>query len=152
MPALLSPPGAPPGGRAGRHPERDSAHDTQRVTMSAAMHHTARLFATAAVTAVLGATASSALAAGDAARGQQLYAVCSTCHGQNAEGSQEMNAPALAGREEWYLARQIENFRSGARGTDPKDTFGLQMAPMAKVLADKQAVDDVVAYLSSLKK
>jgi cytochrome c553 len=111
----------------------------------------ARFSALAAVLAAVMAT-EGALAAGDATRGQQLYAVCSTCHGQNGEGSQEMNAPALAGREEWYLARQIENFRSGVRGTDPKDTFGLQMAPMAKVLADKQAVDDVAAYLSGLKR
>jgi cytochrome c oxidase subunit 2 len=91
-----------------------------------------------------------AYAAGDAARGEQLYAVCSTCHGPKAEGMQEMNAPALAGREAWYIARQLENFRSGARGTDPTDVFGAQMAPMAKVLADKQAIEDVAAYLSSL--
>src|SRR5690606_23310849 len=60
-----------------------------------------------------------ALAAGDAARGQALYAVCSTCHGPNAEGLHEMNAPALAGREAWYLVRQLENFKAGIRGTHP---------------------------------
>jgi cytochrome c553 len=114
------------------------------------MRTTAGFTALAAAVATVTATGG-ALAAGDAARGQRLYAVCSTCHGQNGEGSQDMNAPALAGREEWYLARQIENFRSGVRGADPKDTFGLQMAPMAKVLADKQAIDDVAAYLSGLK-
>jgi cytochrome c oxidase subunit 2 len=101
---------------------------------------------------LLVATVGSALAAGDPVRGQQLYAVCSTCHGQNAEGLQEMNAPALAGREEWYLVRQIENFRSGARGSNPGDVFGLQMAPMSKVLADKQAIEDVAAYLNGLDK
>jgi cytochrome c553 len=101
---------------------------------------------------LLAAAAGSALAAGDPARGQQLYAVCSICHGQNGEGLQEMNAPALAGREDWYLVRQIENFRSGVRGSNPADVFGLQMAPMAKVLADKQAIEDVAAYLSGLDK
>lgn len=112
---------------------------------------TARITARFALLAAVAATGS-ALAAGDATRGQQLYAVCTTCHGQNGEGSQEMNAPALAGREVWYLVRQIENFRSGVRGSNPADTFGLQMAPMAKVLADKQAIEDVAAYLSGLAK
>lgn len=91
-----------------------------------------------------------AYAAGDAARGKTLFAVCETCHGPDARGLQEMNAPALAGREEWYLRRQIENFKSGARGTDERDIYGRQMAPMAQVLPDKQAIDDVLAYLSSL--
>jgi cytochrome c oxidase subunit 2 len=94
----------------------------------------------------------SATAAGDAARGAGLYAVCSTCHGPNAEGMKEMNAPALAGREEWYLARQIQNFKDGVRGGHAGDTYGLQMAPMAQLLADRQAIEDVAAYLSGLDK
>lgn len=91
-----------------------------------------------------------AFAAGDPARGRELYAVCSMCHGERAQGLEEMNAPALAGREAWYLVRQLEAFRSGLRGSNPADVYGAQMAPMAKVLADKQAVEDVAAYLSSL--
>jgi cytochrome c oxidase subunit II len=62
----------------------------------------------------------------------------------------EMNAPALAGREEWYLIRQLRNFKSGIRGSNPQDIYGLQMAPMAQVLATDQAIEDVAAYLSSL--
>jgi cytochrome c oxidase subunit II len=94
--------------------------------------------------------AGSAFAAGDATRGKGLYAACSTCHGPNAEGMREMNAPALAGREEWYIVRQLQNFKAGIRGTDPNDTYGLQMAPMAQLLADKQAMEDVAAFLRSL--
>jgi cytochrome c oxidase subunit 2 len=89
--------------------------------------------------------------AGDIARGQTLFAVCTTCHGDRAEGMQEMNAPALAGREEWYLKRQMQNFKSGARGTNSSDIYGLQMAPMAQLLQDEQAIADVAAYLASLK-
>ena len=89
-------------------------------------------------------------AAGDEARGKALYGVCATCHGPDAQGMKEMNAPRLAGREEWYLIRQLQNFKSGARGKDPRDTYGLQMAPMAQVLADQQAIEDVAAYLRSL--
>ena len=99
---------------------------------------------------VLASFAERGLAAGDPARGQALYAVCSTCHGLDAKGMKELNAPALAGREEWYLVRQIENFRTGRRGSDPNDIYGRQMAPMALVLADAQAIEDVAAYLSSL--
>jgi cytochrome c oxidase subunit 2 len=90
-------------------------------------------------------------AAGDVERGKTLFAVCATCHGDRAEGMQEMNAPALAGREEWYLKRQLQNFKSGARGTDSSDIYGLQMAPMAQLLQDEQAMADVAAYLASLK-
>lgn len=91
-----------------------------------------------------------ALAAGDVERGKTLFAVCTTCHGDQAEGMQEMNGPALAGREEWYLKRQLQNFKSGARGTDSNDIYGLQMAPMAQLLTDEQAIADVAAYLASL--
>jgi cytochrome c oxidase subunit 2 len=104
------------------------------------------LLALATITLYQGAV----LAAGDPERGKSLYGVCSTCHGEKAEGLQEMNAPALAGRESWYIIRQLQNFKSGVRGTDPGDTYGLQMAPMAQLLTDKQAMEDVAAYLSSL--
>ena len=93
-----------------------------------------------------------AAAAGDAGRGKTFYAVCATCHGPNAEGMKEMNAPGLAGREEWYIVRQLQNFRAGIRGGNPADTYGLQMAPMAQVLPDAQAMEDVAAYLNSLKR
>lgn len=89
-------------------------------------------------------------AAGDAERGKALYVVCATCHGPNAEGMQEMNAPALAGREPWYLIRQLRNFKSGLRGSDPGDIYGLQMAPMSQLLSSDQAMEDMAAYLNSL--
>lgn len=90
-------------------------------------------------------------AAGDPGRGAQLYAVCATCHGDRGEGMADMNGPALAGREAWYLKRQIQNFKSGARGGDSRDIYGQQMAPMAQLLADDQAIDDVLAYLATLE-
>jgi len=105
------------------------------------------ILAPAALAATIGANA---LAQGDVERGRGWYAICATCHGENGEGMQEMNAPALAGREEWYLVRQMQNFKDGVRGSDPGDIYGLQMAPMAQVLPDRQAIQDVVAYLASL--
>ena len=95
--------------------------------------------------------ASPALAAGDAGKGKALYAVCVACHGANGEGNKDVGGPRLAGRADWELARQIENFKSGARAYDPKDTFGAQMKAIAPTLANAQAVDDVVAYIGTLK-
>jgi cytochrome c553 len=45
----------------------------------------------------------------------------------------------------------MQNFKSGARGTNSSDIYGLQMAPMAQLLQDEQAIADVAAYLASLK-
>ncbi len=100
--------------------------------------------------AVLTLSATVALGEGDAERGKTFYAVCSTCHGPNGEGMEAMNAPALAGMQEWYVIRQLQNFRSGVRGTNPADIFGMQMAPMAQTLPNAQAIEDVAAYLRSL--
>jgi len=96
-------------------------------------------------------TAAEPTISGDAAAGKTAYAVCAACHGPNAEGNQQMGGPELAGQDDWYLARQIVNFKKGLRGYDPKDTFGMQMKPMAATLATDKAVNDVVAYISSLK-
>jgi cytochrome c oxidase subunit 2 len=86
----------------------------------------------------------------DATAGQASYAVCSACHGAGGEGNEVLNAPKLAGLQDWYLRRQILNFRHGLRGADPGDTFGAQMAPMAATLVDEAAINNVVAYIASL--
>jgi cytochrome c oxidase subunit II len=82
--------------------------------------------------------------------GQSQYAVCSACHGAQGEGNKLLNAPKLAGQEEWYLRRQIEYFQSGARGAHKDDVYGKQMGPMVATLTDKAAVENVVAYITSL--
>jgi len=89
-------------------------------------------------------------AAGDVAKGKAAFTVCEACHGKNAEGNKALGAPHLAGMPDWYLVRQLANFKSGLRGADPKDTFGTQMRPMAQTLADDAAVANVVAYIGSL--
>lgn len=90
-------------------------------------------------------------AAGDAAKGKAFYAVCVACHGANGEGNQALHAPRIAGQEDWYLIRQLNNFKSGLRGSHPKDLWGAQMKPMAMTLTTDQAVEDVAAYVTSLK-
>ena len=91
-----------------------------------------------------------ALPAGDPQAGAATYAVCSACHGTQAEGNQALNAPKLTGLEPWYMRRQIENYQQGLRGTHPDDVFGAQMAPMARTLTTEKALADVTAYIASL--
>ncbi len=91
-----------------------------------------------------------ARAPGDAAAGQALFAVCTACHGAQGEGNPALNAPKLAGQSDWYLRQELQNFKSGARGTAAKDVFGKMMAPMAATLADDVAIANVVAYIKTL--
>jgi cytochrome c oxidase subunit 2 len=88
---------------------------------------------------------------GDVAAGQAAYMVCAACHGQKAEGVEALGGPKLAGLDDWYLVRQINNYNKGLRGYDPKDTYGMQMRPMAATLGTEKAVNDVVAYINTLK-
>lgn len=83
--------------------------------------------------------------------GEALYAPCIACHGANGEGNATLAAPAIAGQSEAYLTRQLRNYRRGIRGTDPADTGGAQMRPMAAILANDAAVADVAAYIASLE-
>lgn len=93
----------------------------------------------------------SAFAVGDPVKGKGLYASCAACHGQNGEGLQATNSPRLSGLQDWYLLSQLQKFRSGLRGANPEDIYGMQMAPMAKALPNEQALLDVVAYIGTLK-
>ena len=92
----------------------------------------------------------SAQVAGNASAGEPLYAVCSACHGLQAEGNPALHAPKLSGQGDWYLKRQLNYFKQGARGTHDKDVFGKTMAPMAATLGDNAAIDNVVAYIKAL--
>jgi len=92
----------------------------------------------------------SAKVAGNAQIGAAQFAVCAACHGQNGEGMQALNAPKLAGQGGWYLRKQLQNFKSGARGAHEDDLYGKQMAPMAATLASDAAVENVIAHIDTL--
>ncbi len=95
-------------------------------------------------------TAPTPTVTGDVAAGKTAYAICAACHGQKAEGAENMGGPKLAGQDDWYLVRQIQNYKNNLRGYHSADIFGAQMKPMAGVLATDKAVADVVAYINSL--
>jgi cytochrome c oxidase subunit 2 len=88
---------------------------------------------------------------GNAARGASLYTTCGACHGTAGQGIWATNAPRLAGMSDWYLARQLGNFQHGVRGAHAQDFSGAQMAQLAAALRDERAVNDVVAYLGTLR-
>ena len=88
--------------------------------------------------------------AGNATVGAAQYAVCAACHGQQGEGNKALNAPKITGQEEWYLRRQLENYKAGRRGAHEDDVYGRQMAPMAMTLANDAAVSNVIAHIQSL--
>lgn len=87
---------------------------------------------------------------GDARAGQKTYEYCAYCHGGQAEGIQTMNAPRMAGMTDWYLKRQLINFREGIRGQHPQDYYGKQMSFMGRTLTSDEMIDDVIAYINSL--
>lgn len=88
---------------------------------------------------------------GDAAAGQALFTTCIACHGANAEGNRDLNSPKLTILPDWYIARQLKNFKAGIRGTHAEDVFGMQMRPMALTLVDDAAIQNVAAYITTLR-
>ncbi len=87
----------------------------------------------------------------NAANGRNHYVTCVTCHGPDGRGTQATNAPRLTGMSDWYMVTQLKNFKQGIRGAHPKDLYGAQMASMSSFMADDQAINDIVAYINTLK-
>ena len=77
-------------------------------------------------------------------QGGGTAAPCMTCHGANGEGMAISNFPRLAGASEYYIRKQLEDFKSGKRQQ-------AVMQPMAAGLNDQQILD-VSAYYASLPK
>jgi cytochrome c553 len=92
------------------------------------------------------------LKGGVAATGAASYATCLACHGPEGKGNEQLHAPPIAGQADWYLLSQLKKFKAGIRGTNPADTTGQTMRPMAMTLADEQAMLNVVAHISTLAK
>jgi Cytochrome c553 len=80
--------------------------------------------------------------AADAAAGKAKAAQCAACHG--AAGISPMGLyPNLAGQKEQYTAKQINDFRSGAR-KDPT------MQAMVAALSDED-VANIAAFYANIK-
>ena len=87
---------------------------------------------------------------GDSSSGKTLYQPCAACHGQRAEGNRALKAPRLAGQSDWYLVRQIENFKEGTRGSAKGDVLGESMRAAVASLKGKDEINDLVSYINIL--
>jgi len=88
---------------------------------------------------------------GDTSAGKASYMICQTCHGPKGGGNRALNSPNLTGLQDWYIVRQLKNFKAGIRGTKSGDLFGMQMRPMAMTLANDEAINNVAAYIATFK-
>jgi len=88
------------------------------------------------ITVVMFAIAGSVMAAGDPVAGKKKAALCIGCHGVDGN-SANPDWPSLAGQGEGYLAKQIRDFKTGARKDDTMNAMvgGLNEADIANVSA-----------------
>src|ERR1700686_1731432 len=66
-----------------------------------------------------------------ATRGQEVFETCVPCHNSDGSGNPSIGAPNIAGMKEWYVERELEKFRAGARGMHFNDVEGMRMRRMA---------------------
>jgi cytochrome c553 len=131
-----------------RGADKSDAPGVQMQTAATALPDDATVTKIASYVATLPKTVSAAPASGNLHNGNNLYqGKCGACHGGTAEGNISLKAPRLAGLDAAYIKRQFAHFRDGARGTDPQDTPGRQMAMMAKTLATERDLDDIIAFI-----
>lgn len=87
---------------------------------------------------------------GNAGAGAERYVPCVACHGEDGRGNELLHAPPIVQMHDWYIYQELQNFRLGARGAHPDDTWGLTMRANT-ILLDDQAMQDVVAYVQTLR-
>lgn len=134
-------------GWRGVHPDDNGGHEMR--PMAAALT-SQEMAAAARFVAATESAAPAVTVDGDHERGKTLYGSCAACHGANGEGNEALRGPALTGLNDWYLLTQLKNYKAGIRGAHPEDTFGQQMRSAAQLLADEQAMRDVIRYIATL--
>lgn len=88
---------------------------------------------------------------GNAGAGAAQYEqVCVACHGPNGRGNELLRSPPIVQLHDWYLVQELQDFRSGARGAHPQDTWGSTMRVNAVLLND-EAMRDLIAYVQTLR-
>ena len=83
-----------------------------------------------------------AQAAGDPARGNELQGECSDCHGEYGMGDDEY--PKIAGLDEAYLLEQLKLIKNGERSEEAE-----MMLWFFEDL-EEQDLEDLAAYFASL--
>jgi cytochrome c553 len=85
---------------------------------------------------------------GDVTRGKVEYQACASCHG--ADGKGKYDVPPVVAQADWYLLGQLRKYREAWRGTNANDLQASRMQAVVIPL-DDQAMEDVVAYIGTLR-
>ena len=135
-------------GLRGKHP--DDFEGLRMRAMARQMMSAAEIDAVAEYIAAMPKVTNTASQTGaDAAAGQAIFVRCSACHGLKGEGNQPLNAPPLAGLDDWYVERQLRKFRAGVRGKAAGDLVGPAMQAMSLTLQPGE-IATIAAYVHSL--
>ncbi|WP_340676665.1 c-type cytochrome, partial [Paraglaciecola sp.] len=66
---------------------------------------------------------------------------CTVCHGSQLKGNENIGAPRLSGLPQWYIERQLQNFKQGLRGAHADDSTGGEMQAMVANLSEQELID-----------
>ncbi|MFQ5995826.1 MAG: c-type cytochrome [Acidiferrobacterales bacterium] len=129
----------------------DDTYGQLMVSMAKGLPDERAVQSVAAYIVTLNANTATTTPAAATEKGKVIFSACRSCHGEHGEGNAALGGPRLAGQHDWYLIRQLQNFRGGLRGTHEQDTYGQTMASMAHaLLPDEQAIKEVVAHIATL--
>lgn len=134
-----------------RGTHQDDVYGKQMAPMAATLSNDAAIRDIAAHISTLAVAPPVKSVIGNVDNGRRLYTTCGSCHGKDGSGIWSTKAPRLTGQDDWYLVRQLNNFKAGIRGTHNSDAAGIQMTRLAQILKDEQSVNDVVAYINTLQ-
>jgi cytochrome c oxidase subunit 2 len=72
---------------------------------------------------------------------------CTVCHGSQLKGNENIGAPRLSGLPQWYIERQLQNFKLGLRGAHADDSTGGEMKAMVANLSEKE-LNNIAAWVT----
>ena len=87
--------------------------------------------------------------AADLKRGEALYEICGSCHGDKGQGEDRMAVPAIAGQDTEYLQRQLRYCAKGVRAGPPDSPAG-QMVAIMKFAAEERDWTDILGFVATL--
>ena len=82
--------------------------------------------------------------------GPLFVGACSPCHAPNGNGYPSEFSPKISGQEDWYLSRQLMNFRNDVRGNHDGERWAKQMAFHIKDFSPSQ-LNMFVDYIQTLE-
>ena len=89
-------------------------------------------------------------AAGGPGGNNLFVGACSPCHGPNGEGYQSEFSPKISGQEDWYIARQMDNFINDLRGNHEGERWAMQMNFHVKDFNQTQ-IESFIEYIGTLE-